>query len=166
LEAEKFAGRLSKIPKVGHSAAEFWRAVWMYRCQQRSVAAAMLLSWVGQVGFVFVFYFRVQTLDPPSGTIPSVAQHFLLVPIGLVIQALLPLQMVAGGGVGEAGARAYGRARGVPPKAVLAGFPPMTPGAYGEHVARILADPRYAGALALGVRGDTGITILEEKAAA
>src|SRR5205085_11453857 len=51
--AEKFAGRLSKIPKVGHSAAEFWRAVWMYRCQQRSVAAAMLLSWVGQVGFVF-----------------------------------------------------------------------------------------------------------------
>jgi len=86
--------------------------------------------------------------------------------LGLVIQALLPLQMVAGGGVGEAGARAYGRAQGVPPEAILAGFPPMTPGAYGEHVARILADPQYAGALALGVRGDTGITILEEKAAA
>ena len=86
--------------------------------------------------------------------------------LGLRIQAVLPLQMVAGGEVGEAGARAYGRARGVPPAAILAGFPPMTPGAYGEHVARILADPQYDGALALGVRGDTGVTILEEKAAA
>ncbi len=86
--------------------------------------------------------------------------------LGLGIQALLPLQMVAGGEVGEAGARAYGRAQGVPPAAILAGFPPMTPGAYGEHVVRILADPQYDGALALGVRGDTGVTILEEKAAA
>lgn len=85
--------------------------------------------------------------------------------LGIVVQALLPLQMVAGGGVGEAGARAYGRARGVPPEAILAGFPSMTPGGYGEHVAKILAGPQYDGALALGVRGDTGITILEEKAA-
>jgi NAD(P)-dependent dehydrogenase (short-subunit alcohol dehydrogenase family) len=86
--------------------------------------------------------------------------------LGLVIQALLPLQMVAGGAVGEAGARAYGRVRGAAPEAILAGFPPMTPAAYGEHVATILADPRYDGAPALGVRGDTGITILDEKAAA
>jgi NAD(P)-dependent dehydrogenase (short-subunit alcohol dehydrogenase family) len=86
--------------------------------------------------------------------------------LGLRIQAIAPLQMVAGGGVGEAGARAYGRARGVPPEAILAGFPAMSPAAYGEHVATILNDPRYDDALALGVRGDTGITILEEKAAA
>jgi uncharacterized protein (TIRG00374 family) len=100
--AEKFAGRLSKIPKVGMSAAEFWRAVWMYRCQQRSVAAAMLLSWLGQVGFVFLFYFAVRTLwDPQVGPIPSVAEHFLLVPIGLVIQALPGSP--GGIGIGEAG---------------------------------------------------------------
>ncbi|MBI1915806.1 MAG: flippase-like domain-containing protein [Planctomycetes bacterium] len=100
--AEKFAGRLSKIPKVGHSAAEFWRAVWMYRCRQRSVAAAMLLSWVGQVGFVFTFYFSVRTLwDPQVGAMPSVAEHFLLVPIGLVIQAMPGSP--GGIGIGEAG---------------------------------------------------------------
>ena len=86
--------------------------------------------------------------------------------LGMTIQALLPLQMIAGGAVGEAGARAYGRAQGAPPEAILAGFPDMTPGAYGEQVAAILADPRYDGALTLGVRGDTGVTILEEKAAA
>src|SRR5262249_37342118 len=50
--AERFAGRLSRIPKVGGLAAEFWRAVWMYRCRQRSVALTLLISWVGHVGFV------------------------------------------------------------------------------------------------------------------
>jgi len=86
--------------------------------------------------------------------------------LGLAIQALLPLQMVAGGGVGEAGARAYGRAQGVPPEAILAGFPALPLRTYGEHVATILTDPQYDGALAIGVRGDVGITILEGKAAA
>jgi glycosyltransferase 2 family protein len=100
--AERFAGRLAKLPRVGASAAEFWRAVWMYRCQQRSVALALVLSWIGQVGFVFVFYCCVRTLwDPAAGSIPTVAEHFLLVPIGLVIQAA-PL-FPGGAGIGEAG---------------------------------------------------------------
>src|SRR6185437_2110436 len=86
--------------------------------------------------------------------------------LGLSIQALLPLQMVAGGAVGEAGARAYGRAQGVPPETILASYPSLPLRTYGEHVARILTDPQYDGALALGVRGDVGITILDEKAAA
>jgi NAD(P)-dependent dehydrogenase (short-subunit alcohol dehydrogenase family) len=86
--------------------------------------------------------------------------------LGLAIQALLPLQMVAGGEVGEAGARAYGRAQGVESHAILGSYPSLPLGVYGEHVARILADPQYDAALALGVRGDTGITILEQKAAA
>jgi uncharacterized protein (TIRG00374 family) len=100
--AERFAGRLTRIPKVGPSAAEFWRAVWMYRCRQGSVALALLLSWVGQVGFVFVFYFSVRTLwDPAVGRIPAVSEHFLLVPIGLVIQAMPGSP--GGAGIGEAG---------------------------------------------------------------
>jgi hypothetical protein len=101
--AERFAGRLSRLPKVGHAAAEFWRAVWMYRCQQRYVAASMLISWVGHVGFVLTFYFSVLTLwDPSSGLkIPSLAEHFLIVPIGLVIQAM-PL-FPGGAGIGELG---------------------------------------------------------------
>jgi len=100
--AEKFASRLSKIPKVGHSAAEFWRAVWMYRCQQKCIARALLISWIGQVGFVMAFYFSMRTLwEPGMGLVPTVAQHFLLVPIGLVIQAA-PL-FPGGAGIGELG---------------------------------------------------------------
>ena len=100
--AERFAGRLAKLPRVGAAAAEFWRAVWMYRCQQWSVAVSLMLSWVGHVGFVFVFYCSVRTLwDPAVGSIPTLAEHFLIVPIGLVIQAA-PL-FPGGAGIGEAG---------------------------------------------------------------
>lgn len=100
--AEIFAGRLNKIPKVGHSTAEFWRAVWMYRCRQKSVYLALALTWIGQVGFVFGFFFSAMTLySPAAGDIPTAAEHFLLVPIGLIIQAV-PL-FPGGTGIGEAG---------------------------------------------------------------
>lgn len=100
--AERFAGRLERLPGVGGSAAEFWRAVWMYRCKQRSVAAVMLLSWVGHVGFVLSFYCSAHVLwSEEMGPIPTLAQHFLLVPIGLVVQSV-PLTP-GGAGFGEWG---------------------------------------------------------------
>jgi len=102
--AEKFAGRLVRLPRVGVSASEFWRAIWMYRCRQRAVWLVMGLSWVGHVGFVLAFYFSVLTLwdaNDPAQTIPTLAEHFLLVPIGLVINAM-PL-FPGGAGIGELG---------------------------------------------------------------
>ena len=100
--AERFAGRLERLPRVGGSAAEFWRAVWMYRCRQASVALTLLLSWVGHVGFVVGFYCCARTLwDGQGAGIPTLPQHFLLVPIGLVVQALVPLP--GGMGAGEWG---------------------------------------------------------------
>ena len=101
--AERFAGRLSGLPKVGHAAAELWRAVWVYRRRQASVFGVLALSWVGHVGFVFLFYFAGLTLfDPGSGQrMPTLTQHFLIVPIGLVINAL-PL-FPGGAGIGELG---------------------------------------------------------------
>jgi len=101
--AERFAGRLSRIPRVGGAAAEFWRAVWMYRCRQKSVALALGLSWVSHVGFVLTFYCCARTLwdGLASNPLPSLAQHFLIVPIGMVIGAI-PL-FPGGAGIGEAG---------------------------------------------------------------
>src|SRR5262249_36587297 len=55
--AERLAVRLNRVPRAGHSLAEFWRAVWMYRCRQASIVTTMLISWVGHVGFVLYFYF-------------------------------------------------------------------------------------------------------------
>jgi uncharacterized membrane protein YbhN (UPF0104 family) len=101
--AERFAGRLSRLPKVGGSAAEFWRAVWMYRCRQKSVGVALLISWVGFVGFVCGFYFCTRALwdGDPDDPIPTLTQHFLIVPIGLVIQAIPGSP--GGAGIGELG---------------------------------------------------------------
>jgi glycosyltransferase 2 family protein len=103
--AERFAGRLEKLPKVGGSAAEFWRAVWMYRCRQRSVAIVFLMSWVSHLGFVIAFYCCANALwSEELGTIPSLTEHFLLVPIGMVMQALVPTPGGAGGGEWSFGA--------------------------------------------------------------
>ncbi len=97
--AERFALRLSRLPLVGGSAAEFWRAAWMYRRRQASVAAALGLTWIGQVGFVTAFYCCANALwSPALGPVPTLTQHFLLVPLGLVMQALVPTPGGAGGG--------------------------------------------------------------------
>ncbi len=101
--AKRFAGRLEHLPRAGAALAELWRAVWMYRCRPRAVFGVLMLSWVGHVGFVFLFYSAVLTLwQPDSGqAIPTLAQHFLIVPIGLVIQAA-PF-FPGGAGIGELG---------------------------------------------------------------
>jgi uncharacterized membrane protein YbhN (UPF0104 family) len=100
--AEIFAGRLTRMPRVGHALAEFWRAVWMYRWRGRVIALALLLAIIGQVGLVLTFYFAALTLASPND-IPSLGAHFLLVPVGVTIEAGFP----APGGVGGAEA-AYG----------------------------------------------------------
>jgi hypothetical protein len=97
--AEKFAARLHRLPLAGHAVAEFWRAAWMYRRRQKCIAGVMLLSWVGHLGFVFAFYCCARVLwSPEMGPIPSLLEHFLLVPIGLVMQALVPTPGGVGGG--------------------------------------------------------------------
>jgi uncharacterized protein (TIRG00374 family) len=99
---ERFAGRLQQLPKVGVAAAEFGRALFMYRAQQRVVYFVLLLCWIGHAGFTLTYYFCVRTLcDPAREPIPQLTEHLLLVPIGLVIQAIPGLP--GGIGLGELG---------------------------------------------------------------
>ena len=85
--------------------------------------------------------------------------------LGVRVQAIVPMQMIGGTGVGDAGAEAYARAHGVDTEVILARFgAPLPPRRFGEHVVRILTDPQYDAALALGLKGDTGITVLEAAA--
>jgi NAD(P)-dependent dehydrogenase (short-subunit alcohol dehydrogenase family) len=86
--------------------------------------------------------------------------------LGIRFQAIVPQQMVRGTGVGEAGANAYARAMGIEPEEFLARFgAPMPPRAFGEKVVSVLDDPKYAEGFAFGLKGDTGVTILEGAAA-
>lgn len=98
--ATRLAGSLERIPKVGGSLAELWRAVWMYRRRGGSLALALLMAVVGHVGFVLVFYFAAQVLLGPDqeSQLPSLVQHFLIVPVGMTLQALFPSPGGIGGG--------------------------------------------------------------------
>jgi len=96
--ADRFARRLERISKVGHPAAELWRAMWMYRLQGRTMFLALAMSVVGHVCFVMSFYFSAKVFGDAdtAAHLPSLTEHFLIIPVGLAIQAV-PL---APGGVG------------------------------------------------------------------
>jgi NAD(P)-dependent dehydrogenase (short-subunit alcohol dehydrogenase family) len=86
--------------------------------------------------------------------------------LGIRFQAIVPQQMIGGTGVGDAGAGAYARAMDLSREAFLARFgAPLPPRRFGDHVVALLEDPQYATGLAFGLKGDTGITVLEEEAA-
>jgi NAD(P)-dependent dehydrogenase (short-subunit alcohol dehydrogenase family) len=86
--------------------------------------------------------------------------------LGIRFQAIVPQQMVGGTGVGDEGANAYARAVGIKPEEFLARFgAPMPPREFGEKVVSVLDDPKYAEGFAFGLKGDTGITMLEGAAA-
>ena len=85
--------------------------------------------------------------------------------LGIRFQVLIPQQMVGGTGVGDAGASAYAKALGITQHQFLAQFGAyMPPREFGDKVLSVLSDPRYATGMAFGLKGDTGVTILEEAA--
>lgn len=86
--------------------------------------------------------------------------------LGIRFQVIVPRQMVPGTGTGDAGSSAYARAQGITQEAFVERFgAPMPPREFGEKVVSVLDDPQYAEALAFGLKGHTGITIIEEWAA-
>lgn len=81
--------------------------------------------------------------------------------LGIRFQALVLQQMTAAGAVGLAGSAFYSRRKGVSQEQFLAGFgKPLSARDYGEHVVRILTEPQYREAPALGIKGDHGIVAL------
>jgi NAD(P)-dependent dehydrogenase (short-subunit alcohol dehydrogenase family) len=86
--------------------------------------------------------------------------------LGIRFQTIVPQQMVGDTGVGDAGANAYAQAMGLKRDEFLARFgSPMPPREFGEKVVSVLDDPTYAEGFAFGLKGDTGITMIEGAAA-
>lgn len=87
--------------------------------------------------------------------------------LGIRFQTIVPMQMVSGTGVGEQGAGAYGRKRGMTAQQFLAAnYPaPFTPEDFGRQVVSILTEASYDSGNAFGFKGGQGIRILEETAA-
>jgi NAD(P)-dependent dehydrogenase (short-subunit alcohol dehydrogenase family) len=86
--------------------------------------------------------------------------------LGIRFQVIVPRQMIPGTGIGDEAASAYARALNMELDEYFARFgAPMPPRAFGDKVVSVLEDPKYAEGFAFGLKGETGITILEETAA-
>jgi NAD(P)-dependent dehydrogenase (short-subunit alcohol dehydrogenase family) len=86
--------------------------------------------------------------------------------LGIRFQTVVPRQMIGGTGVGNAAAAAYSTKLGLTLEQYFTRFgAPMPPRQFGEHVVTLLTDPQYEGDLAFGLKGDTGISVLEGAAA-
>ena len=82
--------------------------------------------------------------------------------LGIRFQAIVPQQIIGNTGVGDAGAKAYAGAAGIGHEEFLARFgAPMPPRDFGEKVVSVLEDPQYADGVVFGLKGDTGITMIE-----
>ncbi|MFL5342853.1 MAG: lysylphosphatidylglycerol synthase transmembrane domain-containing protein [Gemmataceae bacterium] len=98
--AQRFGQRLMGIPRVGGTLLELWGAVWMYRTKGRIILVALLMSLAGHTCSVLMFYCVVSAFQPAGGqgNIPSLSEHFLLVPVGMAGQAFIPTPGGVGGG--------------------------------------------------------------------
>ena len=86
--------------------------------------------------------------------------------LSIHFQAIVPRQIIGGTGVGDNASRAYAQAAGLDREAFLARFgTPLPPRKFGDHLVALLDDPQYATSVAFGLKGDTGITVLEGDAA-
>jgi NAD(P)-dependent dehydrogenase (short-subunit alcohol dehydrogenase family) len=86
--------------------------------------------------------------------------------LGVRFLAIVPQQIIGGTGVGDHASRVYAEAAGLDREAFLSRFgAPLPPRKFGEHLVAVLDDPQYANGLAFGLKGDTGITVLEREAA-
>jgi NAD(P)-dependent dehydrogenase (short-subunit alcohol dehydrogenase family) len=86
--------------------------------------------------------------------------------LGIRFQAIVPQQIIGGTGVGDNASRVYAQEAGLDREAFLARFgAPLPPRKFGDHLVTLLDDPQYATGIAFGLKGDTGITVLEGEAA-
>jgi len=73
---------------------------------------------------------------------------------------------LAGPGVGDEASSAYAQSIGIEREAFLARLgAPLPPRRFGDHLVALLEDLQYATSVAFGLKGVTGITVLEGEAA-
>ncbi|MFO0811105.1 MAG: lysylphosphatidylglycerol synthase transmembrane domain-containing protein [Gemmataceae bacterium] len=113
--AGRGAGRLRSLPKVGRVLAELWWAVWTYRKKPRAVALALALSVVCHTINVAAYHLASRAFVDPAeeSQLPTLSEHYLVIPVGLTVQAFVPTPGGLGGGEFSFGAlyQLLGRAK-------------------------------------------------------
>ncbi|MBY5406313.1 SDR family NAD(P)-dependent oxidoreductase [Rhizobium sp. LARHSG275] len=82
--------------------------------------------------------------------------------LGLRFRVIVPRQMFAGTGVGNAGISGYAAAAGRTFAEQAAAWPDMTPRGFGDTVAELIGETALEEAMIYAVRGDTGVTVIND----
>jgi hypothetical protein len=96
--ADRFAGRLAKVPKLGRALAEVWYAVWTYRQRPWTVYQSVALTAVCHVGMVVMYHLAVRVFLTAGLEPGALAEHFVIAPVGFIAQAFFPAPGGVGGG--------------------------------------------------------------------
>jgi uncharacterized protein (TIRG00374 family) len=96
--AHRFAGRLATVPKAGRFLSECWRATWLYRKHPWAVTASLTLTLGVHVLNVLAFYAAAHVFVPADANLPGLAANFLVVPVGMAVEAFIPTPGGVGGG--------------------------------------------------------------------
>jgi hypothetical protein len=93
------AQHLGGLSPVSGLAAELWIVAWTYRSRSGTVVLALALAVGSHVCYTLTFFFAVQMFQEVDRPIamPTLTEHFLLIPVGELIQALFPSPGGAGG---------------------------------------------------------------------
>lgn len=93
---DRFASRLSRIPKLGNTLAEVWHVLCTFRIRSKVIYLTIAITVVVHLGMVCMFHLAVRVfpvIDPAS-----LPEHFVVAPIGYIAQAFFPAPGGVGGG--------------------------------------------------------------------
>lgn len=96
--ADRFAGRLGKIPKLGKPLAEMWYAVWTYRQRPGVVYLSVGLTAVCHVAMVAMYHLGTRVFLAAGAEPAGLGEHFVIAPVGFIAQAFFPAPGGVGGG--------------------------------------------------------------------
>jgi uncharacterized protein (TIRG00374 family) len=96
--AHRIAARLATVPKAGRFLSECWRATWLYRKHPWAAIASLALTLGVHTLNVLAFYFAARVFVPADAELPSLAENFLVIPLGMAIEAFFPTPGGVGGG--------------------------------------------------------------------
>jgi uncharacterized protein (TIRG00374 family) len=96
--ADRFADRLTKIPKAGRALAEMWYAVVTYRQKASAVYLSVVMTAVCHVAMVLMFHLGAHVFLAPGVEPGTLAEHFVIAPVGFIAQAFFPAPGGVGGG--------------------------------------------------------------------
>jgi hypothetical protein len=96
---DRLISRLGRFARLARILSELTDTLQLYRSRAKAVCWSILLSMIGHAGFVLSFYLCALSLQGSVPT-PSWQMHFLIIPVGMVFQAV-PISFGGNVGVNE-----------------------------------------------------------------